>query len=86
MNIQDLKDKYDKGQLTALHLAMRIINMIDESNVDNILSALSDEVLTYVRDFATRYEPGPKISIGGVPDPGLERVACIRRWFNLSAT
>ncbi|VTR96958.1 unnamed protein product [Tuwongella immobilis] len=86
MNIHDLLKRYDKGQVTALHLMTIVINLVDESNADSILSALPAEVLAHVRDFATCYEPGPKISIGRVPDPGPERVKCIRLWFDASAT
>lgn len=73
--------RYEKGQLNDLFLANLMIDMVDEDNIDTILSAAPPPVLERIRHFATVYEPGKMIVIGyGTEDPP-ERVECIRRWF-----
>lgn len=81
MNAQELLANYMDGTITAAHYSMAIVDLIDASNVKSVLTSVPEEVLDRLRDFATFYKEGQMIAIKGGTDPGPERVAVLRNWF-----
>lgn len=78
---------YDRGILTAFFCAMHVMEMIDGSNAESMLSVLPPEILEYVHNYVMSYRPGgPTISINDPrPGPSPEQVAAARRWFDARA-
>lgn len=81
MTVQNLFQWYDQGIITTTEFATRVVDLVDEGNIGSVMPQLPSEVASHVRTFATGYQPGRVILIGGAADPGPERVALILRWF-----
>ncbi len=71
---------YERGAITADHLAAQSLLAIDPADPAPVLEALPDEVVTRVFDFSLRFQTGRMSSNYG-PSPASDQVEAARRWI-----
>jgi|GEM_PF-4607778 len=71
---------YQKGAITADHLVVECLHMLDPENPVPVLDALPDEILNRMLDYTRRYRPDRTVTNYGVlPTP--DQVDAARRWI-----
>ena len=56
--INDLVEMYESGKITAHHLAIECLQMIDPENPELVLHPLPTDVLDSMRQYIREYQPG----------------------------
>ena len=78
--IRDLVAMYEKGAITASHLAVECLHTLDPAEPQLVLAELPDDVLTAIQEFAERYDPkGMATNYGVIPAP--DQVAAATEWI-----
>jgi hypothetical protein len=75
---------YEKGDITADHLIVESLRLLDPANPGLVLEALPNEVLPRVLKYAQEYRPGKMRTNYGV-QPTPDQVAAARKWIEASA-
>jgi hypothetical protein len=78
--IASLVSMYEKGAITADHLAVQCIHMIDPEDPGLVLGDLPDSLLDRVLTYAREYQPGRMLSTYG-PLPTTDQVEAARAWI-----
>ena len=66
--IPELVQQYDIGAITAHHLAVQCLHMIDPDEPEVVLAQLPDDVLVAIEKFADEYNPrGMNTNFGVIP-------------------
>jgi hypothetical protein len=78
--ITDLVEMYNKGAITADHLAVQCLHMIDPANPQLVLSGLPHHILMRMLDFVSNYRPNCMITNYGVL-PAEDQVAAAKEWI-----
>jgi hypothetical protein len=71
---------YHKGAITADHLVVQCLRMIDPANPALVLDALPHEILMRVLDFARQYRPNGMVTNYGVL-PAVDQVEAAKKWI-----
>jgi hypothetical protein len=71
---------YEKGAITADHLAAQCIQMIDPEDPGLVLSDLPNPILDGMLAYAERYQPGRMVSTYGIL-PAADQVEAARSWI-----
>ena len=75
----ELVAKYAKGMITADHLAIDCVTMIDPESPGLVLNNVPEPILSRIIGFAEKSRSGPMLSnYGTVPTFG--QFAAVRRW------
>ena len=79
-----LVNQYHRGAITADHLVVQCVHMIDPEHPELVLAGLPPEILERMTSFVLRYQPGRMVTnYGLVPAP--DQVAAARRWLESAA-
>jgi hypothetical protein len=78
--MNSLVTMYRKGAITADHLVVECLNMIDPEDPAPVLGALPDEILARMLDLARSYRPNDMVTNYGVL-PAIDQVQAARRWI-----
>ena len=78
--ITSLVSMYEKGAITADHLAAQCIHMIDPEDPGLVLSDLPNPILDRMLAYAQRYQPDRMVSTYGIP-PAPDQVEAARSWI-----
>jgi hypothetical protein len=78
--ITSLVSMYEKGAITADHLAAQCIHMIDPEDPGLVLSDLPDPILDRMLAYAQRYQPDRMVSTYGIL-PAADQVEAARSWI-----
>jgi hypothetical protein len=85
MTIHTLLAMYEKGTITAHHLAILCLERLDPEDASSVLAVLPTQHSSRVLDYAIMCKsPGPLISIGG-PPPTADRVQAARKWIEAAS-
>jgi hypothetical protein len=76
---------YEQGGITAHHLTVEALALLDPSNPGPILNALPTDVWPEVRRYALSYQPDRMRSNYG-PTPTAEQVEAAKRWIESNAS
>jgi hypothetical protein len=80
--ITSLVSMYEKGAITADHLAAQCIHMIDPEDAGLVLSDLPNSILDRILAYASRYRPGLMLSTyGPLPLPAADQVEAAKTWI-----
>jgi hypothetical protein len=82
---QALIDQYQRGTITADHLVVQCLHMVDPEHPERVLAGLPSEVLGRMSSFVLRYQPDRMLTNYG-PLPALDQVAAARHWLESVAT
>jgi hypothetical protein len=75
-----LVDMYQKGAITADHLVVQCLLLIDPVDPAPVLSALPHEILIKVLEFARRYvHNGMATNYGDPPNP--DQINAAKKWI-----
>ena len=80
-----LVNQYRRGAITADHLVVQCLNMIDTEHPELVLAGLPPEILDRMSSFVLRYLPGRMVTNYG-PLPAADQVAAARHWLEAAAT
>ena len=80
--ISDLVEMYNTGAITAHHLAVQCLNMLDPAEPDLVLAHLPDNILNAIQDFADRYDPNRMATNYGVI-PAQDQVMAATQWIRM---
>jgi hypothetical protein len=78
--MNSLVTMYRKGAITADHLVVECLNMIDPKDPAPVLGALPDDILVRMVDFVRSYRPNGLVTNYGVL-PAMDQVQAVRRWI-----
>jgi hypothetical protein len=78
--ITSLVSMYEKGSITADHLAAQCIHMIDPDDAGLVLSDLPNAILDRILAYTERYQPGRMVSTYG-PLPTTDQVEAAKNWI-----
>lgn len=70
---------YRKGAITADHLVVKCLSMIDPQSPGPTLEPLPEEFIARMREYAHRYRSGTVMTNYGTP-PSAEQVEAAMRW------
>jgi hypothetical protein len=82
--IDKLLAVYENGSITADHLVVECLHMIDPAKPGVVLAVLPDDVLQRVLKYARDYRPGKMRSDYGF-EPASDQVAAARKWIEAKA-
>ena len=71
---------YENGDITADHLAVECLQMLDPANPAMVLAVLPGSVLQKVLKYAREYRPGQMRTNFGL-QPTLEQIAAAKKWI-----
>ncbi len=71
---------YRKGAITADHLVVECLNMIDPADPASVLHDLPDEILARMIEFAREYRRVGMVTNYGIP-PAADQVEAAKRWI-----
>lgn len=78
--IPELLRMYETGAITAHHLAVQCLHMVDPAQPELVLDELPDEILTAIGEFADGYDPrGMKTNFGVIP--AQDQVNAAKKWI-----
>jgi hypothetical protein len=75
-----LVSMYEKGAITADHLAAQCIQMVDPEAPGSVLSDLPNPILARIQAYVRRYQQGEMFSTYG-PPPTSDQVAAAEAWI-----
>jgi hypothetical protein len=78
--MSSLVTMYRKGAITADHLVVECLQLIDPNDPAPVLEALPDEILDRMLDFAHSYRPNSMVTNFAVL-PAVDQVKAARRWI-----
>jgi len=78
--MNSLVTMYQKCAITADHIIVKCLHMIDPANPASVLEALPDEILMQMLDLARCYRPNGMVTNYGVL-PTVDQVEAARRWI-----
>jgi hypothetical protein len=78
--MRELVAMYKNGAITAHHLAVECLHMLDPSDPCLVLSALPKEILQEIEDFAKTYRPERMVTNYGVI-PAPDQVDAAIEWI-----
>jgi hypothetical protein len=71
---------YEKGAITADHLVVQCLHMVDPLDPALVLSALPHELLMRILDFALQYRPDGMVTNYGIL-PAFDQVEAAKNWI-----
>ena len=78
--IRDLVEMYSAGAITAHHLAVQCLHLLDPTEPEQVLAQLPNDILAAIQDFADRYDPnGMKTNYGVIP--AQDQVSAATKWI-----
>jgi hypothetical protein len=78
--IPELVKMYESGALTAHHLAVQCLHMVDPAEPELVLAQLPDDILIAIEKFADEYDPrGMKTNFGVIP--AQDQVIAATTWI-----
>jgi len=78
--IPDLVEMYDAGAITAHHLAVQCLHMVDPAEPERVLAELPEDILAAIQDFADSYDPnGMETNYGVIP--AQDQVIAATKWI-----
>ena len=78
--ISDLVAMYDKGAITAHHLAVECLYLLDTAEPDGVLAQMPTDVLKAILDFADHFDPKEMTTNYGVI-PTQDQVISASEWI-----
>jgi hypothetical protein len=78
--MNSLVTMYRKGMITADHLVVECLNMIDPEDPALVLGALPDEILARMLDLVRSYRPDGMVTNYGIL-PAIDQIEAARRWI-----
>jgi hypothetical protein len=78
--ISKLVALYENGDITADHLAVECLHMLDPANPAVVLATLPGTVLQQVLEYARNYRPGQMRANYGV-QPAADQVGAAKKWI-----
>ena len=78
--MRSLVTMYRKGAITADHLILESLHMIDPEDPTPVLGPLPDEILVRMLDFAGRYRSNGMVTNYGVL-PAIDQIRAATRWI-----
>lgn len=78
--MEKLVSMYESGDITADHLAVQCLHMLDPANPNLVLAALPENVLGRVLKYAREYRPGQMRTNYGL-QPAVDQVAAAKKWI-----
>jgi hypothetical protein len=82
--IKKLLEAYERGQITAEHLVVQCLHMLDPQHPDPVLKQLSRPILDRIVQYACNYKPGKMRSNYGL-QPAADQVEAARQWIESNA-
>ena len=79
MMITSLVSMYEKGAITADHLVVECLGLIDPEEPGLVLGELPESMLERLLDFARMYQAHPMVSNYGRL-PGVDQVRAAENW------
>jgi hypothetical protein len=80
MTTVSLVNMYQKGVITADHLVVQSLHLIDPANPAVVLSSLPHDILVRALEFAREYRPNAMVTnYGTIPDP--DQVEAAKKWI-----
>lgn len=78
--IHELVQRYESGAMTAHHLAVQCLHMVDPDNPELVLVQLPDDILVAIEKFADEYNPRDmSTNFGVIPAP--DQVGAAMKWI-----
>lgn len=78
--IPELVTMYESGAVTAHHLAVQCLHMVDPDEPELVLAQLPDDILIAIERFADEYDPrGMKTNYGTIP--AKDQVIAATTWI-----
>ena len=71
---------YQSGAITADHLVVQCLHLIDPAEPALVLDALPEKILARMLEYAGRHRPGRMVANYG-PLPTVDQVEAARRWI-----
>jgi hypothetical protein len=71
---------YEQGEITASHLVVEALRLLDPANPVVVLEALPEDVLPRVLEYAREYRPGKMRTNYGL-QPTVDQVEAARKWI-----
>lgn len=78
--MQELVRMYDKGAITAEHLAAESLHKLDPANPGLVLAALPRAVIECVVNYLDQYRPAAMKTNYGLP-PAQDQVVAAKHWI-----
>jgi hypothetical protein len=79
--IRELVKRYETGAMTAHHLAVQCLHMVDPEEPDLVLAQLPDDILAAIDKFAVEYDPrGMNTNFGVIP--AQDQVTAAMKWID----
>ena len=78
--INRLIEMYESGIITGYQVMMDCLQMLDPDNPDLVLSALPEEILDEMLNYARHYDPRRPHSASLIP-PAEDQVRTAERWI-----
>jgi hypothetical protein len=78
--ITELVDLYEKGAITADHLAVECLHMVDPADPQVVLAAVPAKILQRILAFAATYQPDGTVTNFG-PLPTEDQVIAAKDWI-----
>jgi hypothetical protein len=80
MTIPRLVTRYTAGAITAQHLFIQCLDMLDPAHPDLVLGAIPTRLLDDFARFVDEYRQGAMVTTYGVL-PGVDQVNAATKWF-----
>ncbi len=78
--ISEFVEMYESGKITAHHLAIECLRMIDPQNPELVLHPLPADVMDSVRQYIREYEPGRMRTNYGL-QPTTDQIEAAAKWI-----
>jgi hypothetical protein len=82
--IENLVAMYEKGAITADHLVVECLHMVDPGHPEIVLGVLPSAVLERMLKYVREYRPGNMRTNYG-PQPAPDQVAAAKSWIESKA-
>jgi hypothetical protein len=80
MMVDSLVAMYEKGAITADHLIVQCLSMIDPADPALVLNVLPEKILSRMLEFVGKYQPDRMVSSYG-PLPVVDQVEAAKSWI-----
>lgn len=78
--IPELVKRYEAGAITAHHLAVECLHMVNPDEPELVLAHLPDDILAAIEKFADEYNPrGMNTNFGVIP--AQDQVSAAMKWI-----